>query len=95
MLCFSGISADGDYQAKGFQAIINDNSASPFVKQVSWDSSHWLNLAVTDVWDGRIGGLSEFFSKFVERTNKFSEALNRGKGKSFALHLQKAHVFIS
>ncbi len=78
-MIFPGISADGVYQANGFQATINGDSESSFVKQVSWDASHWLNLAVTDVRDGKIGSSSEFFSKFVERTNRFSE-LNRGKG---------------
>lgn len=68
-MCFSGISADGVYQAKGFQGTINSDNESLFVKQVSWDASHWLNLAVTDVRDGNIWSSSDFFSKFIERTN--------------------------
>jgi hypothetical protein len=52
---FSGISADGVYQANGFQSTINDNSENLFLKQVGWDASHWMNLAVTDVRDGMIG----------------------------------------
>jgi hypothetical protein len=78
---FSGISADGVYQANGSQSTINDNSENLFLKQVGWDASHWMNLAVTDVRDGKIGSSKEFFSKFIERTNRFSDVLNRGKGR--------------
>ena len=51
-----------------------------YVKQVSWDASHWMNLAVTDVKDGKIGTSKEFLQSFVERTNTFADVLNRGKG---------------
>ncbi len=78
---FPGISADGVYQAKGFRQTINEGNRV-FIKQVSWDASHWINLAVTDVRDGKIGSSEKFFSKFIERTNSFAEVLNRGKGES-------------
>ena len=51
-----------------------------YVKQVSWDASHWMNLAVTDVKDGKVATSKEFFQSFVERTNTFADVLNRGKG---------------
>lgn len=78
---YIGISADGVYQANGFKETISEDDTSLFLKQVHWDPSHWLNLAVTDVRDGKIGSSKEYFSNFIERTNRFSEALNRGKGK--------------
>ena len=78
---FSGISADGVYQAKGFRQTMNESN-NVFMKQVSWDASHWMDLAVTDVRDGKIGSSEKFLSKFIERTNRFAEVLNRGKGKS-------------
>lgn len=82
MFCsFPGISADGVYQAKGFRQTISEGNESVFMKQVSWDASHWINLAVTDR-DGKIGSSQTFFSKFIERTNRFAELLNRGKGES-------------
>lgn len=77
-----GISADGVYQAKGFGEVVAKDVSddSMYVKQVSWDASHWMNLAVTDVKDGKIGTSKEFFQSFVERTNTFADVLNRGKG---------------
>ena len=44
-----------------------------------------MNLAVTDVRDGKIGSSKQYFSGFIKRTNKFSEHLNRGKGKRLFL----------
>jgi hypothetical protein len=49
---------------------------------VHWDPSHWLNLTVTDVRDGKIGTSKEYFSNLIERTNRLLEALNRGKVSS-------------
>ncbi len=78
----SGVSADGVYQAKGFVESISKNlpEGSSFIRQVCWDPSHWMNLAVTDIKEGKIGTSQEFFSLFIKRTNKFAENLNRGKG---------------
>lgn len=83
---FSGVSADGVYQAKAFLKTINQNdlNESSFIRQVGWDPSHWMNLAVTDVKDGKIGSSKEFFSMFIKQTNKFSETLNRGKGIKYS-----------
>jgi hypothetical protein len=56
---FSGVSADGVYQAKAFLKTINQNdlNESSFIRQVGWDPSHWMNLAVTDVKDWVIKGI--------------------------------------
>jgi hypothetical protein len=53
---------------------------STYVKQVNWDASHWMNLAVTDVKEGKIGTSKDFVTSFIERTNTFADVLNRGKG---------------
>ena len=81
ILCTIGISADGVYQASGFRKTISQEENNLFLKQVHWDPSHCINLAVTDVRDGKMGTSDKFFSNFIERTNRFSETLNRGKGK--------------
>ncbi len=79
---FIGISADGVYQASGFQETISEEDTSAYYfKHVHWDPSHWLNLAVTDVKDGKIGTSKDYFSNFIDRTNRCSDALNKGKGK--------------
>ena len=66
---FIGISADGVYQASGFQETISEEDRSAYLKKFHWDPSHWLNLAVTDVKDGKIGTSKEYFSNFIERTD--------------------------
>ena len=79
---FSGISADGVYQAKDFkEAMRQDGHRCTYLKQVHLDPSHWMNLAVTDVRDGKRGNSKDFFDNFIDRTNQFSDILNRGKGE--------------
>ena len=58
-----------------------DTADTKYLKQVTWDASHWLNLAVTDLKEDKIGTSKVFFSNFVERTNVFADVLNRGEGK--------------
>lgn len=83
IIIIPGTSADGVYQASGFGKVLRQDVAddSEFVKRVTWDPSHWINLAVTDVKEGKIGTSKEFFSEFIKRTNAFSDSLNRGKGE--------------
>ncbi len=51
-----------------------------YLKQVNWDPSHWMNLAVTDVIEGKIGTSKEFLATFIDRKNSFADSLNKGKG---------------
>lgn len=82
MYAITSIAADGVYQARGFRKTVNeDEDESSFIRQVGWNASHWMNLAVTDVRDGKIGSSKDFFSRFIKQTNKFADTLNRGKGK--------------
>lgn len=48
---------------------------------VTWDPSHFVNLAVTDVLSGK-GGMesSAHLKRFITRANVFHDELNRGKG---------------
>ena len=54
---FLGISADGVYQARAFVKSVGQDEDEEiersFIRQVVWDPSHWMNLAVTDIKDGR------------------------------------------
>ena len=68
-LVYSQVFLQMECKAKGFKGTINKSSESSFLKQVSWDASHWINLAVTDVRDGK---------EFIKQTNRFSEVVNRG-----------------
>lgn len=89
-----GVSADGVYQAHGFCDVLGEGHARTFLRKVSWDPSHWMNLAVTDVRDGKLGSSKLFFSHFIERTNRFSEIFCRGKGRSF-LESSASHLGVT
>ena len=77
-----GVSADGVYQANKFQEIMSQGKPkeAKFIGNVVWDPSHWFDLAVTDVKEGKTGTSKDFFSVFIEKTNSFANTLNRGKG---------------
>lgn len=55
-----------------------------FLGKVVWDPSHWFDLAVTDVKEGKTGTSKEFFECFIDKTNSFATTLNRGKGNVLA-----------
>ena len=79
---FEGVSADGVYQAQKFKEMMSQGKPkdATFIGKVAWDPSHWFDLAVTDVKEGKTGTSKDFLSNFIEKTNTFSGILNRGKG---------------
>ena len=83
---FSGVTVDGQYVNKPFEDAIHaelgvKGSNSPFAVPVVWDASHYLNLAVVDVRDGRKGfdASTEHLQRFIQRCNTFSHLFARGK----------------
>lgn len=56
---------------------IDDELAAP----ITWDASHFLNIAITDVRDGMgdTGASSAHMKRCIARCNTFNE-FNRGKG---------------
>jgi hypothetical protein len=64
-----GVTADGQYQARDFYSTLltllplKDNGE---FFCVTWDPGHWMNLAVTDVRDGKIGSSTAFFKYFIK-----------------------------
>jgi hypothetical protein len=54
-----------------------------YIGNVVWDPSHWFDLAVTDVKDGKLGTSKDFLLNFIEKTNVFAGILNRGKGSCY------------
>ena len=82
---------DGQYVNEPFTRAIVDNfsyggdDTSIFHLPISWDSAHFLNLAVTDVRDGKKGfpeTVARHFSTFIERCNEFSHLFGRGKNNA-------------
>ena len=89
---------------QGFKEILQRTSSSVYELPVLWDAAHFLNLAVTDVRDGRNGltKKSVYFSRFTERSNKFTLIMGHGKNhavletiartKNLKLHVPQAYV---
>ena len=81
-----GVSSDGPYQARGFKEYLRQslglNDDDDIALQITWDTAHLLNLAVTDVRDGNTKSGS-FFRQFIERCNIFNHVLAHGKGFAF------------
>ena len=78
----SGVSADGVYQASKFRKMMSwgKPKEAKYVGKVVWDPSHWFDLAVRDVKEGKTGSSKDFFCTFIEKTNSFANTLNKGKG---------------
>ena len=82
-----GLSRWSLHQASGFQDIVGGGNGNvtkdcKYLRKVGWDVAHWIDLAVSDVKEGKVGALKDFFSNFISRTNSFADTLNRGKGYS-------------
>ena len=76
---FIAISADGVYQASAFQETISEEDTGAYLKKVYWDPSYWLNLAVTDVKDGKIG-TSKKYSQFHRENKQILRCTEQGEG---------------
>ena len=61
---YCGTSADGPYQAHEFGFTIQEETGwhkipkeLQFCQAVIWDATHFLNLAATDIKEGKFGGM--------------------------------------
>jgi hypothetical protein len=79
-----GTSTDGPYQAYEFGFTIQEETGRHripeelrFCQAVIWDATHLLNLAATDIKEGKFG---EFFTNFIKRANYFNHMMGTGKG---------------
>ena len=64
---WQGSVLDGQYQAKGFAKKLMSllkKTDSEFV-DVVWDPPHWTNLAIEDVFEGKIGESKEFMKRLI------------------------------
>ena len=84
---YCGTTADGQYQAEDFLATIHKETCREeipqdllFCQTTIWDASHLLNLASTDIKEGKCGNSQTFFNKFIKRANEFNHLLSKGKG---------------
>ena len=88
-----GVAADGPYQASGFSKHLREKlgfeADDELALPITWDSAHVLNLAVTDVRDGKTNS-GDFFRLFIKRSNIFNHTLTHGKGFAFLKMVDKS-----
>ena len=79
---WQGTSCDGLYHATEFGATLHKElnvKADPEFSVVIWDPSHWLNLAILDIRDDKIGQSGNFLQNVVNRSKNIHAMFNRGK----------------
>lgn len=66
---WQGSVLDGQYQAKGFAEKLKDLLKKPTSEffSVVWDPPHWVNLAIEDVIDRKIGISKDFLKRLIGR----------------------------
>lgn len=72
---WQGTSCDGQYQAKELGETHHKEvnvKVDPEFSVVIWDPSHWLNLAILDLRDDKIGQSGNFLRNVVNRSKKLS-----------------------
>lgn len=64
---WQGSVLDGQYQAKGFAEKLNSLLTKPVSEfvDVVWDPPHWTNLAMEDVFEGKVGESKEFMKRLI------------------------------
>ena len=90
---WQGTVCDGQYQAKEFKATMHSEigvSVDKEFSEVIWDPSHWLNLAITDVRDDKIGSSSTFMKRVVNRAKNIHSMFQRGKMLSCATSIAQS-----
>ena len=78
---WQGTVLDGQYQPKGFANKLWEllkKSQCTFT-DVIWDPPHWVNLAVEDVLEGKIGQSKEFLKRLTARSASIHQIFQRGK----------------
>ncbi|CAB4020646.1 Hypothetical predicted protein [Paramuricea clavata] len=87
---WQGTCCDGQYQADGFKTTIYQELGvliDPVFSVVVWDQSHWINLAILDIKDGKIGSSSGFLTSLVKRSKNIHSTFQRGKMLSSVIAL--------
>ena len=66
-----------------------DRQTSFFLSTPLESTSHWINLAILDIRDGKLGSSSEFLGKLVSRSKNIHTMFSRGKMLSSAMTQSK------
>ena len=91
---WAGTVCDGVYQASDFNTTLKSLLIPKELDQsiffsVLWDSAHFLDLAFSDVFEGKIGKSNAFVNRLVERTCVLHKIFQRGKLLKHAIEMLK------
>ena len=78
---WQGTVLDGQYQPKAFAKTLWDllEKSRCVFTDVIWDPPHWVNLAVEDVLEGKLGQSKEFLKGLIARSTTIHQIFQRGK----------------
>jgi hypothetical protein len=79
-----GTVCDGAYATasefkKTLSTILNHEKYDPSLFSVLWDAPRFIDLAISDVFEGKIGASKEFVCQLVQRTCVVHRIFQRGK----------------
>ncbi len=91
-IIFTGVHADGQYQARTFQqqflSLVGCNQEIDNFFFLLWDVSHWMDLVLVDVREN--SDSSEFLKTLIKRSNRFHKMYARGLGHVEYIGLAKS-----
>ena len=91
-IIFTGVHADGQYQARTFQqqflSLVGCNQEIDNFFFLPWDVSHWMDLVLVDVREN--SDSSEFLKTLIKRSNRFHKMYARGLGHVEYIGLAKS-----
>ena len=91
---WTGTVCDGVYQASEFNSTLKSLLIPKELDQsiffsVLWDPAHFLDLAFSDVFEGKIGNSNAFVNRLVQRTCALHKIFQRGKLLRQAIEMLK------
>eukprot|EP00112_Aurelia_sp_Birch-Aquarium-sp1_P015932 Seg357.2 transcript_id=Seg357.2/GoldUCD/mRNA.D3Y31 product="hypothetical protein" protein_id=Seg357.2/GoldUCD/D3Y31 len=92
-LQWQGTACDGQYQATEFGKTLFKElgvKADPMFSEVIWDPSHWLNLAILDIRDDKVGSSGSFLKAAINRSKNVHAMFQRGKMLSSAVAIAQS-----
>ena len=83
---------DGPYQARLFgltlQELLDQTQYDPVFLSVLWDAPHFVDLAFSDVFEGKIGNSKDLIQRLVKRSSIVHQIFQRGKMLKRAMEME-------
>ena len=87
-----GTACDGPYQARLFAStlkeLLDQAQYDPVFFSVLWDAPHFVDLAFSDVFEGKIGSSKDLIQRLVKRSSMVHHIFQRGKILKRAMEME-------